>query len=121
MTLYSSETNKHTLSFESILAPKALFKFQRPQRTRSKASDFKCYKIEGLQDIIQTPGARFFRRSWLRNQDEAEFSAMFSCLKTCNSSVLNTAWPLLRDTVMIPQNVTLSSTYRKVTYKDETN
>ena len=34
----------------------------------------------------------------------------FSCLRTCNSSLQNSSEPLLRDTVMITQNVSLSNT-----------
>ena len=41
---------------------------------------------------------------------KAKFQAWFSCLRTCNSRLQNTVEPLLRDTVMITQNATLSNT-----------
>ena len=42
-------------------------------------------------------------------QPWAQFQARFSHLRTCNSRSQNTVKPLLRDTVMITQNVTISN------------
>ena len=46
----------------------------------------------------------------------SQFQAWFSHLRTCNSRLQNTVEPLLRDTVMITQSVTLSN----VKYKNGT-
>ena len=46
----------------------------------------------------------------------SQFQAWFSHLRTCNSRLQNTVDPLLRDTVMITQSVTLSN----VKYKNGT-
>ena len=40
---------------------------------------------------------------------KAKFQARFSCLRTCNSTLQNTVEPLLQDTVMTTQNITLSN------------
>ena len=40
---------------------------------------------------------------------KAKFQARFSCLRTFNSRLQNTVEPLLQDTVMTTQNITLSN------------
>ena len=50
------------------------------------------------------------------NPGLSQFQAWFSHLRTCNSRLQNTVEPLLRDTVMITQRVTLSN----VKYKNGT-
>ena len=51
--------------------------------------------------------ARFLERWLSLTQDKAKFQAQFSRLRTCNLRLQNNVEPLLRDTVMIRQTVTL--------------
>ena len=43
------------------------------------------------------------------NPGLSQILSKVSCLRTCNSSLQNTVEPLIRETVMIKQNVTLSN------------
>ena len=73
----------------------------------------------------QTSAIRFclcpFLERWLSLiQDEAKFQARFSHLRTCNSGLQSVVESLLRDTVLITQNVTLSNA-QECRYKTEQN